>query len=246
MTNNIKKQEKIENKYEKTTSSKDELKKEKTKHVFLTIVFIVVILGSLFLSYFLTDKYMNDRNSNSFEYHGLKYEKTKLGDITFYETHIPVQEDGLITGSYKMGIRNDPRELEYINVTIKEPEELDFYGLRTIYIVVDKDLKNCDLTIVSIATLTNFLETFGNFELDSGTNSREIANELNLSYVSPATYPKNTIITLKSGNETKIEKTRYNHYELDFNECEVNQVMDKFIVEIINQYMDEFEEEIRG
>jgi len=181
---------------------------------------------------------------DKFRYINLDFQKTQLGKTVFYSTRIPVADkQGKIIAEYTMGFnKNDPRKLNYINVSI--PNNLvEFNKQNVVYITLKSSMQNCEDTIPAMVNLAGFLKDFAGFNVSSATSDKDYANLNNLSYVTCENSPNNTVIYINSGNETKIEKTANNCYELIYNNCEISQVTEKFYWTILENYMKYFTRE---
>ena len=186
--------------------------------------------------------YIKQNVFNKFEYIGLDFYKTKTNNIIFYYTEIPlINQYSFPIGDYSIYFRNDPRELENISVDIIE-KKIEFQKNNIVYISIQYDAPVCDNNLVSVVGLTQFLDRFGTLKVKGAMNDAMYASESKLPYVTCKTNPNNTVILLKTGNETIISKTSRNCYELQYKECEIDRVTEKFILTIIEEYMKKYNE----
>lgn len=251
----IKKEEKIKETEEKVEDKPEEIEKpnplELRKKQNRQTLWALVLMISIILIIILVP-YIKQNVFNKFQYIGLDFYKTKLGSdvtgaavgngITFYSTDIPlINQYGFPIGEYSIYFRNDPRELENINVEVIE-KKIEFQKNNTIYISIQYDAPICEDNIIAVVGLTNFLDKFGNLRVDGAMNDAVYASNNNLDYVTCKTNPENTVILMKTGNETKISKTGRNCYELQYKDCEINKVTEKFILTIIEGYMKRYNE----
>lgn len=215
------------------------------------IIWALVLMASIILIIFLIP-YIKQNFFNKFEYIGLDFYKTKTAtgitgaaatnNIVFYYTEIPlINQYSFPIGDYSIYFRNDPRELENISVDIIE-KKIEFQKNNTVYISVQYDAPICDDNIVAVVGLTQFLDKFGNLKVKGAMNDAIYASNSQLEYVTCKTNPDNTVILLKTGNETIISKTGRNCYELQYKECEINKVTEKFILTIMENYMKSYNE----
>ena len=103
----------------------------------------------------------------------------------------------------------------------------------TTYISINgTGLTKCNYSLVSIATLTNFLVN-SNVNVKGGTPDKEEAEMNNQSYITCDKYPFGNVITIQSGNETRVTKTKENCYEIVAANCEILPAVEKFIVQSI-------------
>ena len=100
--------------------------------------------------------------------------------------------------------------------------------------------RNCHEGIVATLTLSGFLRQFALMNVSSAISDKEIANETGFPYITCANSPRNTVINIIEGNETRIIQTSPDCYTLEFKDCEVMEVSEKFILEIIKGYMKGF------
>ena len=214
---------------------KEDLKKKQNKQIIAAIVIMVsAVLIVLLVQYVIAN------HINKFSYGKLDYTKSKLGKITFYSTKIPlIDKDGKIAASYSMDFRNDPRKLEYINVSIPD-KSIELINSRKTYVSIASDVKPCEYNGVAMINMASFLREFTRLDVKGATSDPKYANETNMTYASCESYPNNTVILIQSGNETKIEKTAANCYELTYKDCEVTQVTEKFDLIILQSYMGYF------
>ena len=229
--------------------SKEEAKKdiEKPKETSLKqkqnrqILWALVLMASVIIIIFLVP-YIKQNVFNKFEYTGLYFYKTNINGIILYSTEIPlVNSYNFPIGDYSIYFRNDPRELENISINIIE-NKIQFEKNATVYISIEYDAPVCEDNIVSVVGLTQFLDRFGALKVKGAMNDAVYASNNQLNYITCKTNPDNTVILLKTGNETTISKTGENCYELKYKECEINKVTERFILTIIEGYMQKYNE----
>jgi hypothetical protein len=205
------------------------------------ILWALVLMASIIIIIFLVP-YIKQNVFNKFEYATLDFYKANINDIIFYYTEIPlINQQGFPIGDYSIYFRNDPRELENISVDIIE-RKIEFQKNNTVYISIQYDAPVCEDNIVSVVGLSNFLDKFGNLQIKGAMNDAMYASNNDLDYITCETNPDNTVILLKTGNETMISKTGRNCYELQYKECEINKATEKFILTIIENYMQKYNE----
>lgn len=205
------------------------------------IIWALVLMASIIIIIFLVP-YIKQNVFNKFEYIGLDFYKTKTDNIIFYFTKIPlVNQYAFPIGDYSIYFRNNPKELENISVGIIE-KKIEFQKDNIVYISIQYDAPVCDDNIVAVVGLTNFLDKFGNLKVKGAMNDAVYASNNNLDYITCKTNPNNTVILLKTGNETMISKTGRNCYELQYKECEIDRVTEKFILTIMEEYMKKYNE----
>lgn len=222
-------------------SNKDEiltknLKSKQNKQLMLIIILMVVIFLSLFVPYiynFIMKNYVND-----FEYNGIKFYKTSIGKLVFYESDIPIINDKNETVStYTVRFKTDPRELGKIPVDYKiERDRLKFRKNDTVYISMNSSMNNCSDNNIALFDFSAFLGDSG-LEVSPAFTDRTYANESGYPYRDCQHSSRNTIIKIDSGNKTEIIRERTNCYKIIYNECEIIPALERFNLRIIEDYM---------
>jgi len=206
------------------------------------IRWVVILMTSLILIILIVP-YVNHYFFNTFTYIDLDFQKTKLGEILFFSSKIPLADiNGNVIGSFPINIRSDPRELEYIKVDIPE-NMIAFKKNKPIYISIKSDAPPCEYNAVAVAGLTGFLKDFGNLEVKGALDNKTFAEENRLAYATCGSHPDNTVIRIVNSNVTEIKKINDNCYELAYKDCEILQVTEKFSLVILEYYMGFFEED---
>lgn len=222
-------------------SDLEKLKKDRNKQnkqILWALVLMLSVIVIIVAVPFITQNYFN-----KFIYISLDFQKTQLGDLIFYSTKIPLaNKRAQITGMYSMNFREDPRDLEYIDVKI--PGETIFFKKdKIVYITLDKDIGECEDSAIAMINLAGFIKDFAGFNVSSGFTDETYANESGFDYVTCKNHPNNTVITVKSGSTTQIRKYEDRCYSLTYSECDVNEISERFILLILEKYMEYF---VRG
>lgn len=227
----------IENNEEIEKQKELRLKQKQNKQIIWALVLMISIIIIIFLI-----PYIKQNVFNKFEYIGLDFYKANVEGIVFYFTEIPlINQYNFPIGDYSIYFRNDPRELENISVDIIE-KKIEFQKEGIIYISIQYDAPVCEDNIVSVVGLTQFLDRFGNLKVKGAMNDAVYASNNDLDYITCKTDPNNTVILIKTGNESMISKTGRNCYELQYKDCEISKVSEKFMLTIIENYMKRYEE----
>jgi len=195
---------------------------KRNKEIYLVIgtMVLLVILFIVFYSVF--------KSFSSFEYNGLKFTKEKIGSVLFYHYKYYFEDAESILHGYNLYIRNDPRRN---NVPIEG--EITFPKLGSnIYVSINTTgLTKCNNSIIAVAVLADFLA--GNmFKVVTSVPDKAEANSSNLTYADCETYPLETTISLREGNETKVTKSG-RCYIISATDCEVLEAVEKFEVQAI-------------
>ena len=182
------------------------------------LIIIGVIVGIFLVAFYLF------YSLNNFEYKGVRFSKTNIGNLIFYRAVFPEFSEGEKI-DYYMYIRDSPRELEekvHFNGTIEFEDAVIHNG--TI------DLKE------------NFvIEFVGDFSC-RGDGAVAIGNLMRIRAFDVKIYnsenetcePENDykLIKVRRANETSIEQTGENCYDFNVNNCEIIPVTERFLLEI--------------
>jgi len=175
-----------------------------------------------------------------------------MGEITFYSTMIPLTDKNMnLISEYPLNLRNDPKKLDYIqykfpvtdsviNDDNNDSSQIIFKKSLPIYISLQSDAPRCEDNMIAVVGFSIFLKEFANMSIKAASDNKEYANETGYPYITCNNHPTNTVIHLTSGNSTEITKINDNCYELVYSNCEITQVTEKFMLEILEGYMKEF------
>jgi len=188
--------------------------------------------------------FINNNFINKFNYNGLVFQKTSLGDLVFYSTKFPVvKTTGQIIGDYAINFRNDPRDLEYIDVNVGGDRikfvEIAGRGYTPVFISIDPFMPICDDSAIALLNLAGFLRDSG-LKVKSAVTDEKYAKENNQKYMICENSKSNTVIMIKEGEESYIKEVGANCYEIIFKECEILQVSEKFMLVILDEYIGRF------
>jgi len=234
--NKNKKTDKKEKDIENKGSSKQIREKENRQ---LKWAIIIMILG-LMIIVIIPLGY--NTFSKQFNHNSIVFQKTNVGNIRFYSTSVPlVNSEGKIYSEYLASFREDPRTLDYINVSLTNESTINFIKTKPVYISLEDNLPQCPDNLIAVVDLAAFLTGFGGFEVKGAINNKTTADETKVAYVNCENSPNNTVIRIKTANETTISKIGPNCYELTYKGCEINKVTEKFALIIVNGYMNYFE-----
>jgi len=229
-----KKQDIKEEKKEAEDKDNYKLPEKQTRQIFWFFMFLVLLLVVVVSVPFIFDNFIN-----KFDFINLEFQKLKQGDITFYFASIPVADtQGEVIDKYEISFRNDPREVEKIPIAPRIQEEgLKFVKKNTVYISLDPLMNPCEDNSVAMFTLGNFLDNSGLTVKSSFTN-KSFAEESRFPYKTCENSASNTIIIVRSGEETVINQERTNCYEIVYKDCEVQQAVERFILVVVEDYME--------
>lgn len=225
----------VSEKKEKKSTSKD----KQNKQLVWAIILMVSVLAIIILVPLIKYQFIN-----KFVYSNLDFQKTQdsAGNI-FYSTRIPVGDMyGKVIGSFFINFRNDPRKLK--DIEYKKTTTVPIFSRdKTVYISTGNMSRNCADGTAATLTLSGFLRQFAQMNVSGAIGDKKIAEENNLPFVTCLNSRNNTVINLVEGDETRIVQTSPDCYTLEFKDCEVMKVSEKFVLEIIEGYMKDFVKE---
>ena len=185
---------------------------------------------------------------DSFDYYGLKFQKTQLGELTFYSAKFPiVVGTGQVLGDYSVNFRNDPRELEDIPVDIPENKikftlnknergKLD-YG--PVYISLNPFMEVCPQSGIALITMSSFMKDSG-LEVFSAVTDKAYARKNNQTSKWCYDNGLDTVIVVTDGDTNEINELAPNCYEIKFKDCEILKVTERFTLIILKEYVKRF------
>jgi len=224
-------------KKKRISKEEKEIKIVATKKQNKQLIWAVILMLCLIIIVLIVPFIMNNF-VNKFNYLGLTFYKTKTGTVVLYSTSIPVIDaKGNTIGDYKMNFRSDPRKLNYINTNSIADNEIRFVREKTIFIATSTEMKGCEDTYLAIANFANFLNGFARLNLKGAVSNKTYAKENNITYASCKDYPDNTVISINSGNSTKIERNSETCYNIIYEGCDIIKATEKFNLMVINSYM---------
>jgi len=204
----------------------------------------IVLMASIILIILLVP-FIVGNFINKFVYLNLDFQKTKLGDIFFYSTRVPIineQED--IVDSYSMNFRNNPKKLEKIEFS--HPNDVDYVYFKkeeVVYISLNPEMEPCEDTTIALIPFAGFLRDFAKQNVSSAVSDEDYANSTGIPYVTCENSVNNTVLYINSGAKTEIKKSARNCYELIYNDCEITKVTEKFTLLVLEKYMSYFTRE---
>ena len=185
------------------------------------LIGVVIVLG---LIYILYTSYLE---SKKIEYVGLKFEKKKLGDLTFYYTQIPLfDKNGINTMNYSMYLRNDPRELEGIKID-------GVIRIKSKTILASDSGLQCENNGLAGGELGQASGLWT--KVIAGTMNKTLAESKNIPYVScnaseGVYYLDSTSLIFKVANVTGISQKGTDCYEISVANCEILEGVERFII----------------
>jgi len=204
--------EESEKEPEDTEEEKKEkrLKEDKELHWILGVLVGLIVV--FFAAYFIFQSFQ------SFEYEGMTFTKDRIGDIPLFRYSYALTPEitgGAITEpvSVFLYLRTDPRKNEI-------PVEGEIIFQRgTVYVTVNvTGIGQCEYSRVGMANLGSFLTSNALFVQGAVPDQIE-AFENNLKHVTCETNPKDVVILIQKGQESRITKNN-KCYTINIANCE--------------------------
>jgi len=178
------------------------------------------------------------KESDSFNYNGLDFQKEMLGNIPLYKHTYLTERVTRTTGqvvrtgdasSVAILLRNDPRRLEDIPVEGK----IEFLSVeQTIYISVNSAPElSCDYSPIAMHELSSFFTQNG-FAAKAGISNETMAEENKIDYITCENRPDRMVISFASGDSPSIVRNG-NCYILTVANCDILAPTEKFIIQSI-------------
>ena len=226
------KKEIMEDENEKHTKRKQNTQVKWIVFLMISVILIIVVVP-----------FVNKNFINTFDYKGLEFQKTKLGDLVFYSTRFPVViGTGEVIGTYAVNLRNDPRKLEKIKTDITD-DIIRFSITRDkydpVYISLNPFMEICEDSVISMAGLSGFLKDSG-LKINTAYTDKAYAKSHNSTQRWCDNSVYDTVIVVTDGNETSVKEIGPFCYEIKFKDCEIMQSTERFMVIILEEYVSRF------
>jgi len=217
----VKKTENLEtNKVAKVSTTAPEIKPVKNydKQTRIALIVMGIIIGAILVVS------LYPRFTSSFDYVGLKFLKTKFGEIPIYHAQVPLSSvTGDVVAQYPLNLRNDPRKLE--NIPIVGQIKL----MPKVIITADKNIM-CPEEVIAGAELSGFITMGGMNQINVSigtTNKSEAGKDL---VYADCNSQKYSVISFELSNKTQIIQEKTNCYKIQVNNCEIVKVAERFII----------------
>ena len=191
----------------------DVIKKGQKEEENKVLVGILIFLGFLVLMvaiYFFAIK-----ASNQFKFEGVKYTVIKQGQLTLYQTSFPVIYNGS-KKQFNIYLRNDPRKIGK-NV----PAPLESISISNTVINITKEFDCNGDQVIAIANVINLYGALGKKIIKDENASCDVLGRYMYIVIEPA-------------NETRIDKTGTNCYDIKINKCEILPGTERFITKLLS------------
>jgi len=215
-----KKQEIAKDEEKSNVESLDSFIRGQEKQIKLVLLFMGVLIVSILFFYWFSIEL------KTFDYAGLSFEKTKMGELNLYYAEMPVSDVfGNIVSYQGFYFRNDPRELEEINMG-------DKIRLKNKVAIAAGEgfVQGNEDSVLAATSLSLFLEGTGISIFPATTNKTE-SEQTGRTYVDYQNSSYYSIVEFKYGNETKITMVKKDYYILEVSEKEDTMaVTERFIL----------------
>jgi hypothetical protein len=206
---------KIKSKKKKKNEEKKDLKKfekkieTQKKNNLLKVIFL--IFGLILIAFFAGYSIMESKKS--FEYKGVKFNVIQEGELTFYNTQVPIySKSGEKISAYNFYLRTDPRELA----------KIDFNGtitpMKLMALNYTEDLNCQGYGIIAMTNIINLYQLIGT----------KVTVDKNATCDTEGRY---AFLNIQKTSENKLEEIGTNCYNLNIKNCDVFPITEKFMLE---------------
>lgn len=184
-------------------------------------IIVVVILSFIFIPVLYHQIF------EKFEYGGVKFEKIKEGQLTFYHGQFPIIYKGNFYAIYNIYLRNDPRKNEI-------PLNTNLSLSKKISISLDDGVSSCEDVILGQMELGKFFSAFPfvNKNITTGFYNASLAKEFNMVPISCDNASKDhTILIIQKSQTPSIEAgEKDNCFVLNIGNCEYLETVERYII----------------
>ncbi|VVB83346.1 Uncharacterised protein [uncultured archaeon] len=184
---------------------------DKEKKIFLKLAIIMIGLFLFFVAFYLMSYY-----SMHFDYKGVKFEVTKMGQLTLYKTSLPVTTSDGKRADYNFYLRNDPRKLEAIQFDGQ-------INLSPNMVLNMTNNFNCNGDgMIAIANIQNLYNLIGTKMIKDENATCDLEGRY-------------MFLRIRDGNKTGIMEygIKGGCYNIDINNCEILPATEKFMLETL-------------
>jgi hypothetical protein len=211
-TENNQIKEKTNEKTNETNPTKDKSNENKILKYTLIISGLIILLVIGFAFYINSLK--------SFDYKGVEFKTISYGDLILYQTTFPVMHEGKLT-PFNAYFRTKPSKLERIDF----PEE-NFTAMKYTVLNFDEEIECDGDDVIAIANMRQIHDAIG----------ARIMTDENATCDEEGRY---AYLDIKSSDKTQIIQTGKNCYDLEFTDCEILPVTEKYLAELLSEFLKE-------
>jgi len=184
-------------------------------------IIIAIILG------FVLIPVLYHQIFEKFEYGGVKFEKIKEGQLTFYHGQFPIIYKGNFYAVYNIYLRHDPRKNQI-------PLETNLSLSKKISISLNDGAASCTDAMLGQMELGKFFSAFPfvNKNITTGFYNASLAKEFNISPITCDNASKDhTVLIIQKSQTPSIESgSAENCYVLNIGECKYLETVERYIV----------------
>lgn len=211
----------------KEKSEERDEKKAKKKHE-TQLKWVIIGMISVLLLFLLL--YVIVQESKKIYYGGLEFKKLKYGQLILYHSKIPIKDaSGNLVANYNLYLRNNPLDLKGIKIN----GSLRFR--KEVVISVDSSIEGCSDNGIAGGGLGMFFSAAG-ITADFAYANETYANEKKASYIENCPENKGySAIFIRKGDKNEVRQESQDCYVLEFKECDILKVTEKFIIGVYAQ-----------
>ncbi len=210
----------------KKIESKKSVKENPNRAVEKQFFWLVGIVIAIILGFVLLPV-LYHQIFEKFEYGGVKFEKIKDGQLTFYHGQFPVIYKGTFYAVYNVYLRTDPRKNEI-------PLNTNLSLSKRVSISLNEGASGCEDVMVAQTELGKFLGAFPfvNKNITTGFYNASTAIEYNLAHITCKNASKdNTVLIIQKSETPSIESgDTENCYILNIGECKYLETVERYVV----------------
>lgn len=191
-----------------------------TQFLWLVSIIIIIILGFVFIPVLYHQIF------EKFEYGGVKFEKIKEGQLTFYHGQFPIIYKGNFSAVYNLYLRNDPRNN---NISINTNLSLS----PKVSISLNDNVHLCEDMMLGQAELGKFISAFPFVKnITAGVYNASVAKEYNVSQITCKNASKdNTVLIIQMSETPSIDLGSVdNCYLINIGKCQYLEAAERYVV----------------
>ncbi len=207
----------------KNKENKKVLKREEKQMVWFFIVICLVFLV-FFGSYYLL------QSQKKYSYAGMNWDIQQHGKLEVHHAIWPLIYKGETVLYKHIYFRNDPRKN-------KVPILTNFSMGNKVSLSYEQEAFYCKDSVIGVAELSGFLQLFPWVkEFETGLFEYDMAKALGENHITCAdANEKHTVYLVKNGENASIRKITENCYEINIENCNNMETVERFILGVVSQ-----------
>ncbi|MCX6741840.1 MAG: hypothetical protein NTX24_01530 [Candidatus Pacearchaeota archaeon] len=221
--NTIAKTEVLDDK--KTEEKKDGFFKRNKKKIIVGIIILAVVI---LLIVILSMIFFGKTTFETFDYHGMTFEKALFGQIFVYQTNITIAKPNPFT--YTLVLRNDPRKLDNIPVNISALHAKGYFS-------VNSDTLKCGGdTLIAAFQIAQFVKVLGG-DIEATAVENFSNNTLPIKTCNDANQTVSVLLLRPFSEQSRIyvDENNSNCMILEAQNCSVAEVSERFILGLLEK-----------